>query len=141
MFRILGISTAFMLILGCVSATAGDQSNPAIGGYCPVAYFSADKAVKGSSEFAASHAGKTYYFVNKDALATFKKNPEKYVPAYDGWCAYGMTFGKKVKVDPKVFSIVNGTLYLNKNKRIGKTFDKDQSKHIAKADQEWNNLK
>jgi YHS domain-containing protein len=113
----------------------------AINGYCLVCYISTNKAVKGSAEFTATHAGKTYHFVNKEAVSAFKKNPSKYLPAYDGCCAYGMTFGKKVEVDPTVFSIVNGKLYLNKNAKVGKTFEKDKAKHIAKADQEWAKLK
>ena len=106
--------------------------------YCPVAYFKADQPVKGSKEFAATHEGKTYYFVNAGAKDLFQKNPEQYLPQYDGYCAYGMTFGKKFPVDPTVYQVVDGKLYLNKNESVGKTFSKDAKGYIQKADQKWN---
>jgi YHS domain-containing protein len=127
-------STAFLLI-GCASTPS--NSGAAIEGYCPVCYLTENKAVKGSPEFSATHDGKTYNFTNRETLAAFEEDPEKYLPAYDGWCAYGMTFGQKVEVDPKVFSVVDGKLYLNKNRWIGRTFDKKQAEYIVKADQEW----
>ncbi len=112
-----------------------------MGGYCVVCYQTADKAVKGSEKFSTDYQGKTYYFADQGALDTFKKSPAKYVPEYDGWCAYGVTFGKKIPVDPTVFSVVDGKLYLNKNKKVGKIFEKDTEKNIEKADTEWKKIK
>ncbi len=86
------------------------SSGIALEGYCPVAYFAVDKAVRGSKEFAADHKGITYHFVSADARDMFTKHPEKYVPAYGGWCAFGMAVKDKFPVDPTNFKIVDGTL-------------------------------
>lgn len=116
-------------------------AEPELDGYCVVCYISAGKALKGTQEFSADHEGKTYYFVSQDALDGFKKSPDKFLPQYDGWCAYGMSFGKKVPVDPTVFSVVDGKLYLNKDKKIGKKFEKNEAKYISDADKEWAKMK
>ena len=131
---------AVMAILFTTALTL-QAAEPALDGYCPVCYISAGKAVKGTKEFSADHGGKTYYFVSQDALTAFKKSPDKFLPQYDGWCAYGMTFGKKIPVDPTVFDVVDGKLYLNKDAKIGKKFEKHEAKYIAKADKEWAKLK
>ena len=133
-FLLAAVATLF------ITATHAVAADPALDGYCPVCYIEAGKAVKGDKEFAAEHQGKTYYFVSEETKALFVANPEKYLPAYDGYCAYGMSFGKEIKSDPTVFTVVNGKTYLNKDKKIGKKFGKDKAGYIAKADTEWKSL-
>ena len=135
------LATLLMALLICSCSSPTRSEGPAIGGYCVVCYHSAGKAVKGTAEFTSEHEGQTYHFVNQEALDTFEAEPEKYLPQYDGWCAYGVTFGQKVEIDPTVFSIVDGKLYLNKNESIGKKFDKNTDKYIAKADAKWPKIK
>ena len=43
---------------------------------------------------------------------TFRVSPEKYLPEYGGWCAFGMSKGEKFPVDPENFKIVDGRLLL-----------------------------
>ena len=39
--------------------------------------------------------------------------PEEYLPQFDGYCAYGIAkSGKKYKINPTTFDIVDGKLYL-----------------------------
>ncbi len=95
------------------------SSGLALEGYCPVAYFAANKPIKGQPKYSSDYKGITYYFVNADAKAEFEKQPAKYVPAYGGWCAFGMAIGDKFPVDPTNFKIVNGKLNLFlKNKNV-----------------------
>ncbi len=82
----------------------------ALDGYCPVAYFAVNKPVRGKKEHSSTHDGITYYLVSADAKAAFDKDPDKYVPAYGGWCAYGMSVEDKFPVDPRNFKIVDGRL-------------------------------
>ncbi len=121
-------------LLSSVSAVAGTAE---IDGYCPVAYVALNKAVKGSEEYSASHGGKTYYLGNAEALQAFKSSPEKFIPQYSGYCAYGVSLGKKFEVDPTVFKVVDGKIYLNKNAKVGKLFAKNTKAHIKKADAQW----
>lgn len=135
MKKLLSIITLFVSILSLSSAQAAEKS--VLGEYCPVCYIAAGKAVKGDAKFQAEHDGKTYYFISDDTKKTFLKNPTKYLPQYDGWCAYGVAKGKKFKSDPTVFTVENGKLYLNLNKSIGKKFEKDKANLIAQADKNW----
>lgn len=91
----------------------------ALEGYCPVAYFAVDRPVRGRPQYASTHDGVTYWFASEDAKAAFDKDPEKYVPAYGGWCAYGMAVQNKFPIDPESFQIVDGRLHLFlKNSRV-----------------------
>ncbi len=113
----------------------------ALEGYCPVAYFAAGKAIRGKAEFARDHDGVTYWFVSEDARRLFDKDPAKYVPAYGGWCAFGMAVEDKFPVDPTNFKIVNGRLMLflkNRNVDALKLWnDGNESELTAKADKFW----
>lgn len=117
------------------------SSGVALEGYCPVAYFAVNKPVLGKKEFASDYNGVTYYLVNADAKQAFDENPEKYLPAYGGWCATGMREHDKFPVDPRNFKIVDGRLLLFlKNKHVdarqlwNQGNDKEQ---LAKADAFW----
>ena len=68
--------------------------------------------MRGKPEFASIHDGITYHLVSADAKAEFDSDPEKYVPAYGGWCAFGMSVEDKFPVDPRSFKIVDGRLML-----------------------------
>ena len=133
-FLLASVATLFL------TATSAVAAEVAMDGYCPVCYMEAGKAERGSQEFAAEHRGKVYYFVSEDTKKLFEENPDKYLPAYDGYCAYGMSFGKKVKSDPRAFTVVNGKTYFNKNEAIAKDFRKDEAGYIAKADANWKKL-
>ena len=83
-----------------------------IEGYDPISYFY-NKPVKGKSEYKFVYKGVSYWFANQTNLNKYKTDPEKYEPAYGGWCAYAMgESGEKVKVDPETFKIVEGKLFL-----------------------------
>ncbi len=129
---------AFAALLFVTVANAGDL---AIGGYCPVCYIAAGKAIKGDEKFTAEHGGKTYRFVSAETRDKFKAAPAQFLPQYDGYCAYGVANGKKVKIDPTQFTVVDGKVYLNYNKSISNKFNKDPKGFIAKADALWPKLK
>ena len=129
---------------GASAAHAGDDSEVATagaGGYDPVAYFTESKAVKGSGRYTAEHRGVTYLFSNEANRDAFKKDPARYLPAYGGYCAYGVAIGKKFWADPAVWEIVDGTLYLNLDKPIQQEWDKDKPGYITKADSNWGSIK
>ena len=116
----------------------------AIKGYDPVAYFTQNKAIKGSKEIALFHQGVTYYFSLVADKEAFKTNPAKYEPEYGGWCAFAMgDNGEKVSIDPGTFKIVNGKLYLFYNRYFTNTL-KDWNKNEAalkkNADANWPKL-
>jgi hypothetical protein len=63
----------------------------------------------------------------------FKANPEKYAPQYGGYCAYGVTQGYLVKVDPEQFSVIDGKLYLNYDADVQAKWKKDTAGYITSA--------
>lgn len=114
-----------------------DKTGLAIQGYDPVAYFDEGKAVAGDFQITAEHEGATYRFASEKHRDQFKKAPQKYVPQYGGYCAYGVSLGKKFPADPHTFKIVNGKLYLNLAPPIAQAFEKELTKNISSADKQW----
>ncbi|HEX7014461.1 MAG TPA: YHS domain-containing (seleno)protein [Cyclobacteriaceae bacterium] len=107
----------------------------------PVSYFKGPGPVKGKREFRYTHEGITYYFANAANLEEFKKSPSKFEPAYGGWCAYAMAEdGRREKVDPTTYKIIDGRLYLFFN-FSGKSnllkWNKNIRKYKADADANW----
>ncbi len=117
------------------------HSTPGLGGYDPVAYFSDGTPMRGSGYHVAEHNGVTYAFATDEHKKAFEANPAQYLPAYGGYCAYGVAVGKKFVADPEVWTIVDGTLYLNLDKGIQGTWEKDVPGFIRKADGNWKEIK
>ena len=128
------------------SALAGDhavnidQTGLAIDGYDPVTYFTTGKPMKGDFQITAEHDGATYRFVSEQNRDRFRQNPSRYAPQYGGYCAYGVSVGKKFSSDPTVWKIVDGRLFLNLDQNIANLFNKDVPGHIAKADRNWKKI-
>lgn len=112
----------------------GTFNNKAIYGYDTVAYFTQNQAVKGSSDYVFSWRGADWFFSSAEHMALFKADPEKYAPQYGGYCAYAMADGKFAGIDEDAFTILDGKLYLNYNKRIHKKWLADKLNFIEKAD-------
>ena len=81
--------------------------------------------------------GVTYLFVNEENKETFDADPGKYLPAFGGYCAYGVAVGKKFVGDPDVWRIVNGKLYLNLDTSIQTNWIQDIDGNIVKAEKNW----
>lgn len=120
------------------------KSSLAIEGYDPVAYFTQNKAVKGSNTYSLVHEGVTYYFSSDENKRSFAAKPAAYEPQYGGWCAYAMGYsGEKVEVDPETFKVTNGKLYLFYNKYFNntlKSWNKDEAALKRKADNNWTKI-
>ena len=139
---------ALALALLCQAATAHAQgaintnsTAYAIGGYDPVAYFTDGKPVSGKPEHAATARGAQWLFASAEHRALFVQNPERYLPAYDGYCAYGVSRGYLVKVDPRAFTIRDNRLYLNYSLDIRSQWLMDVVERIRTADRLFPGLK
>ncbi len=119
----------------------------ALSGYDAVSYFSGEP-VEGKSSIEFEHAGARYLFASEANRVAFQSDPERYIPAYGGWCAYAMLDGDKVEVDPESFKIIDGKNYLfyngfwgdtlkRWNKKLAKT---PESELVGEADQEWEGI-
>jgi len=109
----------------------------AIGGYDPVAYFTAGKPVEGNGDFTAKWKGADWRFATAANRDLFIAMPEKYAPKYGGYCAYAVAQNSTAKIDPTAWAIVDGKLYLNYSHAIQKTWTADRAAYIAAADRNW----
>jgi YHS domain-containing protein len=136
---LIGFSFLPVLMTGFSDNALGKSSTDdvAIMGYDTVAYFNANKALKGSESFTVQWHTMTWYFSTKENKALFAASPEKYAPQYDGYCAWALTEGRKAVTDPEAWKIVGGKLYLNCSKSAYEKWSKDIPGNIKKADENW----
>lgn len=135
---------ALALLVAPSLAQAGDTavSTVAVQGYDVVSYQQSDGVPqKGDQHIVGYHDGTTYLFTNKKNLKTFNADPSKYVPAYGGYCAFGVSKGKKFIADPLAYRLVDGKLYLNLDKGVQKVWLKDVPGNIEAANEEWPEIK
>ena len=115
----------------------------ALGGFDPVAYFpeGGGKAAKGFIKRDFKHNGMTYRFASDANLDRFKANPEKYIPAFNGWCAWAMSeLNAKVDVEPTAFEIYKGKLYVfydHADLNTREMWLKSPSAMVARANTNW----
>lgn len=148
----------FMILVTLLTAqSANAQADPvgkdhvAIGGYDVVAYFKPGKAMKGNPAIHATHNNVIYYFSSEENLQAFVKEPEKYLPQYDGYCALAVGAQKKrVNINPETFKVTEGRLFLFYNSThalSGNRFNslepwiKDEDRLILKSDENWREMK
>lgn len=133
-------------MLGAASAFALDEINTtffgnlAIEGYDPVAYFTESRPVKGDKKFEFSWKGANWRFSSSENLETFKANPEQYAPQYGGYCAYAVALNDTASIDPTQFTVHEGKLYLNYNKKINGKWLANRDGYIMDADRNWPQL-
>ena len=117
--------------------TETDANDVILAGYDAVAYFTQGKPVEGSAKYTTSYNDAIYRFSSKQNRDTFNADPTRYAPQYGGFCAYGMTFGKKFEIDGKAFEVVDGKLYVNENQSVYKAWKKDVPTHLEQANSQW----
>lgn len=136
-----GVMSVFMLVAGG-NAAADSVTNSTVGagGYDLVSYHTGDTPVAGSGRLLATVDGVNYLFSTQENLDTFKADQDKYLPQYGGYCAFGASVGKKYIGDPNVFSVVEGKLYLNLDKKVQNVWNKDIPGYIETADVLWKTI-
>jgi YHS domain-containing protein len=136
----IGLLAAFGIAVGAQAADY-NHSTPAVQGYDVVSYHTGKRPVRGNGNFVSEYKGATYQFSNKQHLAMFEEDPEKYVPAFGGYCAFGVSVGKKFIGDPEVWRVVDGKLYLNLDVGIQQEWLKDVPGRIETANGKWKRIK
>ncbi len=134
------IMLSTLLISGGASAkddavNTGWFNNTAIKGYDSVAYFTQNKAVKGSDKYTFSYLGADWHFSSEENKTAFAENPKRYAPQYGGWCAYAMADeGNAVGIDPEAFYIHEDKLYLNYSQSVQQKWLSNLLPYIVMAD-------
>lgn len=116
------------------------DSNPALGGYDVVAYFTESRAVPGQKNISYAWANKTWRFSSEENRQRFIQSPQAYAPQYEGVCAYAVSQHAIAPVDPEAWSIVNGKLYLNNSPGVRTRWQQNQAEYIRQGDLNWPSL-
>ncbi len=134
-----------MALGGCASGV-GQRLNVsgaervAISGYDPVAYFEGGPE-RGCAEVSAEHGGATYRFATAEHRDRFAADPERYIPAYGGWCASAMaSHGGLVDVDAMSYRVRDGRLFLFYKWWFidaRESWDRDPETSQRRADANW----
>jgi len=90
-------------------AYAVDEGKVLLEGYDPVAYFDSE-VTKGSEEHSIDISGRKILFSSAENKERYEDNPERYTPAYGGWCAIAMVDGTFVVPDYTLYKIQDGEL-------------------------------
>jgi len=129
--------------------------DPVMAGYDLVEYHKlADPqqdGVRGSSEFSYRHSnGYMYYFSNQANRLAFIESPEKYLPKYGGFCAWGVAWEYPAKGWPWAadhmgppcgprdgWAIIDGSLYCSIWRSYQDDFNARSKEGIRLADARW----
>lgn len=91
----------------------------------------------GYAKYTVERDGVAYYFASEETMKQFQANPERYMPQYGGFCAFGVAIGKKLDAAPRYADIVDGKLYVFLNAVAFAKYKEDKEGTLAKAEQNW----
>jgi len=139
----IGIAVAFAACSNGPSAIAvnSDAAGAALKGYDSVAYFTVNNAVKGDPRYEYVWNGAKWYFSTEENMMKFRERPEEFAPQFGGYCSYAVSEGYTADGDPEAWKVVGGKLYLNYNKQVKETWEKQQAERIGKGNVNWESFK
>lgn len=110
---------------------------PRLNGMCVVSYLERKAAIQGELNISYPYRHWTYFFAGGAERSDFMKDPQKYLPQYDMFCAEAMSRGKHYPGDPNLFVVWDQKTYLFQNEKAQIQFQADPRKVIDKANAEW----
>jgi YHS domain-containing protein len=113
------------------------EDSIALHGYDPVAYFTRNRAVKGSKRIIERLGGAEYHFASRGDRYEFLRDAPRYQPQFGGYCVTSMAMGRLADIDPKLFLIYDGKLYLFNNQEFLDLFLRDPRRTISEARQHY----
>jgi len=133
-------SIGLLLVTLAGTSARGDEPRLSIGGYDPVAYFTDGKPIQGKADLEYLWHRSRWRFASSEHRDLFSKDPDRYAPQYDGYCAMGVTndaAAHKDTVDPNAWAIVDGKLYLVHNSFWLTEWQRQAKSYIKRADANW----
>lgn len=118
-----------------------DAAGMALKGYDAVAYFAVDSAIRGDAKYSYVWNGAKWLFSSEENMSKFMADPETYAPQFGGYCAYAVSEGYTADADPEAWKVVGGKLYLNYNREVQKTWEKNEAERIANGKMNWQQFK
>jgi enamine deaminase RidA (YjgF/YER057c/UK114 family) len=130
-----------LLSVTTVGTSAWAEEPPlSISGYDPVSYFTDGRPVQGKPDYEYLWHKLRWHFASSEHREMFSKDPKRYAPQYDGYCAMGVTndaAAHKDAVDPNAWAIVDGKLYLVHNTFWLEQWREHARDYIKRADLDW----
>jgi YHS domain-containing protein len=102
-----------------------------------VAYWTLNKYVQGTPEITSLYEGVSFRFSTVEHKALFDKEPKKYMPEYNGFCANGIVYGIPWGGDADSFKMINGKLYMFGGLGSRDGWDLDVPRNLALAEKYW----
>jgi len=134
------VGLLFAIVL--VPTARSEEPKLSISGYDPVAYFSDGKPVQGKTEFEYLWHKLRWRLADGAHRELFVKDPDRYAPQYDGYCAMGVAWADPHKdtVDPEAWAIVDGKLYLTHTVRGLDAWREKAAENIKTANENWSTV-
>jgi hypothetical protein len=109
----------------------------AIRGTDPVAYFTEGRPVDGERGITFEWTGATWHFASMANRDLFAADPERYAPAFGGYCAWAAAQGYVAGTRPEAWTVYDGRLYLNANLRVRSQWEAQLPTIIAQGEANW----
>ena len=137
---------------GNVKQAMAEVASPVLDGYDLVVYQSlrsGQNGVRGSDQYGTHYKGYEFWFTSAENKALFEQDPEKYLPAYGGFCVWGVANERepewpwsRTHMGPPCgpsdgWHVDNGKLYCAFNKRFINMFFENAAINIPRADKRW----
>ena len=114
------------------------ENGQAIGGYDAVSYYRDGGPREGVASYSYRWQDATWLFATAEHRDLFAQDPERYAPAYGGWCAYGMAEGYAAESDPlEGWAIHEGVLYLNWDADVAAEWWADRASLLSRSEANW----
>ncbi len=114
-----------------------DDMGIAIRGYDPVSYHVSGQPQLGSVRYAAIWQGALWLFTSAENRTRFTAEPERFAPAFGGFCAYCVASGNKQHADPTAWIIVADKLYLHLSQSYRESWRKEPDRYLNEALKRW----
>jgi len=135
-FVLMKVSGKSPIAFGMHQAIA-ETEHLAIGGYDAVAYHTDNLAIKGENNLTADYKGSTWLFATEANRDLFTANPQAYVPAFGGHCAYACSKGVAAAGNPLSFSKIEGKVFLFADDEFKEKFSNEGKEAQQAASANW----
>jgi YHS domain-containing protein len=113
------------------------DSTLALRGFDVTSYFDDGGPRLGDSSVVASWKGKSWRFASDASRQLFLRTPERFAPEFDGLSPLILAHGESVPGDPRVFTILDGRLYLEVAEGPRETWRRNAKRLLARAREQW----
>mmetsp|Transcript_10881 Transcript_10881/g.16070 ORF Transcript_10881/g.16070 Transcript_10881/m.16070 type:complete len:233 (-) Transcript_10881:352-1050(-) len=126
------------------SECSDPSAGPVLKGFDLVSYFQSGPVI-GSATISTNYKGYQFHFKSEENRSLFESNPEKYLPQYGGFCAYGAAWETvwdastfAAPSNPEVYMIKSdGKLYFFKAEVAENLFIGNAPQSYQAGDERW----